>query len=282
MKSKFIHWFAIVLMLEIGLLHLMTAQGEFEEAAYMGYLFMGNFVAALLAAYGIYRKQLWGWVLGLFIAAASIAGYAWSRTQGMPGMVVEEWFTPYGIVAMAVEGVFVLLFILRLWKISYGELLPASAQQPLRFIQPLAGLFILVLISTFTYRWDTGVTQAFGYHVGSLDQVINTPATSFSELEEQYGVQVSLVATSMMNSIVDVRLKIIDPDKAHMLLQNQAALLVNQHSLVLAPHMHSHNGNRLKVGKVFIIFFPTQKVIHTGSEVSLVFGPERVEPVIVR
>ncbi len=126
------------------------------------------------------------------------------------------------------------------------------------------------------------VTQAFGYHVGSLDQVIDTPVTSFSELEEQYGVQVSLVATSMMNSIVDVRLKIIDPEKAHMLLQNQAALLVNQQSLVLAPHMHSHNGNRLKAGKVFIIFFPTQQVIHAGSEVSLVFGRERVEPVIVR
>jgi hypothetical protein len=282
MKSKFLQWFAIVITLEIGLLHLMTAQAEFEEVAYMGYLFVGNFVGALLAAYGIYRKQLWGWILGLFIAIGSIAGYAWSRTSGMPGMEVEEWFTPYGTVAMAVEFIFVLLFILRPWKIPDGELIPSTAQRPLRYILPVTGLLILGLISAFTFRWDTTVTQAFGYHVVSLDQVIDTPEISFSQLEEQYGMQVSLVAASMMNSIVDVRLKIIDPDKAHLLLQNQTALLVNQQSLVLAPHMHAHDGNRLKVGKVFIIFFPTQQVIHAGTEVSLVFGRARVEPVIVR
>ena len=282
MKLKFINWFAIVVTLEIGLLHLMTAQAEFEEAAYMGYLFVGNFLAALIAAYGIYRKQLWGWMLGLFIAAGSIAGYAWSRTQGMPGMKVEGWVTPFGIAAMSVEGVFILLFILRPWKIPSDELLPPATQQSLRYSQPVAGFIILVLISAFAYRWDVSMTPAFGYHVGSLEQVITTPVTSFSELEEQYGVQVSLVATSMMNSIVDVRLKIIDPEKAHLLLQNQTALLVDQESLVLAPHMHSHTGSRLKTGKVFIMFFPTQQVIHTGSEVSLIFGSERVEPVVVR
>ena len=27
-----------------GLVHLMTAQAEYEEAAYMGYLFVGNFL----------------------------------------------------------------------------------------------------------------------------------------------------------------------------------------------------------------------------------------------
>jgi hypothetical protein len=126
------------------------------------------------------------------------------------------------------------------------------------------------------------MTQLFGMHVVSLDQVNDTPVTSFSELEDQYGVQVSLVATSMMNSIVDVRLKIIDPEKAQSLLKNQAAFLVDDQSLVLSAHMHSHNITRLKEGKIFTIFFPTQEVIHTGSEVSLVFGPARVEPVVVR
>jgi hypothetical protein len=282
MKSKVITWLAIVLVLEIGLLHLMTAQGEYDEAAYMGYLFVLNFLGALLAAYGMYRRQLWGWLLGLFIAVGSIAGYAWSRTQGMPGMEVEEWFSPYGIVSMTVEGIFILLFLLRPWKIAADEELPSTAQRSLRYIQPVTGVLILVVISVFTLRWDTSVTQMFGTHVVSLDQVLNAPVTSLSELEEQNGVQVSLVATSMMDSIVDVRLKIIDPDKAHALLINQAALLVNDQSLILAPHMHSHTGTRLKEGKVFTIFFPTQQVIRTGSDVSLVFGSERVEPVVVR
>ena len=282
MKSKFIQWLAIVLILETGLLHLMTAQGEFEEAAYMGYLFVANFLGSLVAAYGIYRRQLWGWLLGLIIAIGSIAGYALSRTQGMPEMEVEEWLAPYGIVAMAVEGIFILLFIFRPWKIAADESLPSAIRQSLRYAQPLVGLVVLVLISVFTYRWDNRMTLAFGYHVVSLEQVIDLPATSLSKLEDQYGLQVSLVATSMMNSIVDVRLKIIDPEKAQLLLKNQAALLVNDQSLVLAPHMHSHTGTRLKAGKVFIVFFPTQRIIHTGSDVSLVFGNARIEPVVVR
>ena len=260
----------------------MTAQGEYEEAAYMGYLFVGNFAAALLAAYGIYRRQLWGWLLGLFVAIGSIAGYAWSRTQGMPGMEVEEWFTPYGVVAMAVEGVFILLFFLRPWNMRVDEAQPPTLRGAFFYLQPIAGLFILVFISTFTYRWDVSNTMAYGYHVVSLDQVKETPAITSTDLKDEYGVQVSLVATSMMNSIVDVRLKIIDPEKAQKLLMNQAALLVNEQSLVLAPHMHSHTGNRLKAGKVFIIFFPTQPQIYTGSEVSLIFGQQRLEPVFVK
>jgi hypothetical protein len=86
----------------------------------------------------------------------------------------------------------------------------------------------------------------------------------------------------MMGSIVDVRIKVIDTEKAHALLQNQAALLVNQQVLILAPHMHSHTGGRLKAGKIFTIFFPTEKIITAGSQVSLVFGPVRVEPVTVK
>ena len=81
---------------------------------------------------------------------------------------------------------------------------------------------------------------------------------------------------------MDVRLKIVDPVKAHALLQNQVALFADEQSLVLAPHMHSHTASRLKAGKIFVIFFPTQQVIHAGSEVSLVFGSVRVEPVAVR
>jgi hypothetical protein len=282
MKARIIQWLAILLVLETGLLHLMTAQGEYEEVAYMGYLFVGNFLLALIAAYGIYRQQLWGWLAGLFLAAGSIAGYIWSRTLGMPGMEVEEWLTPFGISALIVEGLFVLLFILRPWRFAETEQLTSYMGKSQTNLLSAIGVLMLVLVSIGTYRWDTSTTMAYGMHVVSLDQVMDNPEVSFSNLEEQYGVQVALVATSMMDSIVDVRLKIIDPDKAQELIKNQAALLVDQHTLVLAPHMHSLTGTRLKAGKVFIIFFPTQQVIRSGSLVSLVFGNYHTEPVLVR
>jgi len=283
MKSKILHWFAIVLILETGLIHIIMAQGEYEMAPYAGYLFAANFFGALVAAFGIYHRQVWGWALGFVISAGSIAAYIWSRTLGMPGMEshVMEWFTPYAVVSKLVEGVFVLLFLLRPWKIPANDL-PFSVDSRYRRTLPVLGLFLIASASTLTYRWDYVFTQAFGHHIGSLDQVCSTPAMTFAQLEEQYGVQVSLVANSMMGSIVDVRLRIVDPDKAHALLQNQAALLLNQEALVLAPHMHSHGTSRLKAGKEFIIFFPAQQIIHPGSNVSLVFGPVRVEPVVVR
>ena len=281
MKSRMLQALAIVIILEIGLVHYFTAQHEFEEAAVLGFLFIANFLGAIVAAYAIYRQKTWGWGLGLAIAVGSIAGYAWSRTLGMPGMDVEEWFTPYGIVAMMLEGAFIILVLFRPWKIPNGELQPSTSGR-LRYILPVAGLLVMISISALSYQWDAAVTQAYGYHVGSLEHVMDTPVTASVDLEKQYGVQVSLVATSMMDSIVDVRLKIIDPDKAHVFLQNQAALLVDQQALILAPHMHSHSSTRLKAGKVFIVFFPTQKIIHPGSEVSLVFGSVRLEPVIVQ
>ena len=281
MKSRLLQTLAIVIILEIGIIHYITAQHEFEEAAILGYLFIANFLGSILAAYGIYRQKKWGWGLGLAIAAGSIAGYTWSRTLGMPGMDMEEWFTPYGVVAMVLEGAFIVLFLFRPWKIS-DEVRRPSTSGRFRYILPAVGLLVIISISALSYQWDSSVTRAFGVHVASLDHVIDTPVTASVDLEKQYGVQVSLVATSMMGNIVDVRLKIIDPDKAQGFLQNQAALLVDQQALILAPHMHSHADSRLKAGKVFILFFPTQKIIHPGTEVSLVFGSVRIEPMIVQ
>jgi hypothetical protein len=281
MKSRLINWFAIALILGIGMLHIMTAQNEYDEIAYMGYLFAANFFGSLIAAFGIYHKQMWGWVLGALIAVGSIAGYAWSRTLGMPGMNVEEWGTPYGIVSITIELLFVIIFLTRPWKDQTENLLP-PVNSRLRYVLPVVALCIVAGISGGTYRWDYVVIQQYGHHVGSLGKVCNTPVTSLAELEDKYGVRIALVANSMMGNIVDVRLMVLDPSKAHALLDNQAALLFNQEALILAPHMHSHGGNRLKKDKVFTVFFPAQNIIHPGSSVSLVFGSVRVEPVIVR
>jgi len=281
MKSKTLQWLALILILEIGLLHIMTAQNQYDQAAYMGYLFAANFFGSLVAAFGIYYKQAWGWVIGAVIAASSIAGYVWSCTAGFPKLNVQEWSAPYGIASVIVEALFILVCLLRPWKIQSAEL-SYAVNSRLRYIWPVVSILMVVALSASTYRWDYETTLHLGHHVGSLGQVCNTPVTSIADLETKYGVQISLVANSMMGSIVDVRLKVIDPAKAHALLDNQAALLLNQDALILAPHMHSHGGNRLKIGKVFTIFFSAQKIIHPGSSVSLVFGGIRVAPVTVQ
>lgn len=199
----------------------------------------------------------------------------------MPGHNVEEWFSPYGIVSLSLESAFIFVVLIQPWKISAGDLRFAGNSK-IRYASRLVGLCILILISLLTYQWDVTVIRAYGHHIGSLDQVCRTEPTTYADLEKKYGIEVVQVGTSMLGGIVDVRLRIVDADKARALLQNQAALLVGQEALILATHMHSHAGSRLQVGKIFIVFFPTEQKIHPGSEVSLVFGPVRVEPMVVR
>jgi hypothetical protein len=48
---------------------LLTPQ-HFAETAYLGTLFLANFVGSALAAFGINRGLRWGWALGALVAGA--------------------------------------------------------------------------------------------------------------------------------------------------------------------------------------------------------------------
>ena len=53
-----------------GLIHLLLTPQHFTETAYLGTLFLANFVGSILAAFGIYRGLRWGWALGALFAGA--------------------------------------------------------------------------------------------------------------------------------------------------------------------------------------------------------------------
>lgn len=102
----------ITLILVVGLIHLIDAPEDLEEGSYLGYLFVANFLGALVASIGIYRGNRWGWVLGLLIAGGAFAGYVVSRTAGLPGLgVEEEWLEPLGVLSLVVEPLFVGVFL---------------------------------------------------------------------------------------------------------------------------------------------------------------------------
>ena len=282
MKSKILHWLAILLILQTGLFQYLTAQSQYDKAAYLGYIAFANFAGTLISAFLIHRRKKIGWWLGFFIATESIVSFVLTRTVALPGMAVEPWLYPYGIVGSAIDGLFIITFLFaQPWKSNLLNEEPASTTRT-SYLLPLSGLLLIFAMGYGSYRWDAYAAEV-GYHVhvGSLAAVCSTPLTSFDELEQQYGMKISLVAITAMDSIVDVRLKVVDPDKAQALLKNQAAILVNQQVLILAPHLHTHW--KLRQGKLHVMFFPTQNnTVHSGSEISLVFGGVRVEPVIVR
>lgn len=125
MNGKNLKWFGIILIIVTGIVHFIEAPEYFDDAAYMGALFVLNGIGSIAAAYGIYKNQKWGWMLGLLIAGGSILGYIVSRTIGMPGVAVKEWADAIGILSLAVEGLFVLL-ALRSLNFAVKSRLPAQ------------------------------------------------------------------------------------------------------------------------------------------------------------
>jgi hypothetical protein len=98
----------ISLILIVGLIHLIDSPEDLEEGSYQGFLFLANFLGAIMAAVGIYRGDRWGWVLGFLVAGGAFVGYVISRTVGLPGLPVEtEWLEPLGVLSLIVEGLFV-------------------------------------------------------------------------------------------------------------------------------------------------------------------------------
>ncbi len=279
MKLKIVRGLAIFLVIEIGLVHYFSSQHEFEEAWILGYLFVANFFGALVAAYAIYRRKTWGWGLGLFIALGSLIGYIWSRTIGLPLLPAEEWLYPWGVTSVIAEVLFCLLTPLHFWwsRQPEAEATPALRKHSLRYVAPLLGLVGLVLINFSTYRLDSLYPELDHEHVFFLWQVRLQPEISRQTLEDEYGMQLSLAAVSAMNSIVDVRMKITDPEKAEKLLEDEHFALLIGDTLIPAPHVSRH----MFANKTIIVMFPNrQHIVQNGTPVSLVFENLRVEPIL--
>jgi len=110
-QGKLLTWMGIVLIALEGLIHLLDAPDSFEDATYKGLLFVAIVLGAAVASVGLYRGNRWGWSFGALIAGSALVGYVISRTTGLPGLPVEEWLEPLGILSLLVEGLFVGLYL---------------------------------------------------------------------------------------------------------------------------------------------------------------------------
>ena len=179
--SKYLRWIAFYIIIENGLLYFVRAQTQYDKAAYLGYLATGSFVLSFLAALFIYKKFFIGWVIGLVTSIGSIAGYVLTRTVALPGLAIEPWNYPYGILSSAVSALFILLFLIsHPWKSSNTDVVAGLQQRSfLKRLLPLTGLILVGVVSLGAYQWDRYAFEA-GYHVhvGSLGAVCRTPLTS--------------------------------------------------------------------------------------------------------
>ena len=123
---KYSVWIGIALILATGIIHVSMFPDEYEEAPYLGVMFFGAFLSSIIAAIGIYRKQpLWGWGIGALMALGSFLGYILSRTVGLPISGIEPWGPAIGYLSLAVEMLFLVLFIrMPEFKQLIGKVIP--------------------------------------------------------------------------------------------------------------------------------------------------------------
>jgi hypothetical protein len=99
------------LILVAGLIHLFLTPEHFREAPYLGLLFVADFAGSAVAAFGIYRRHRWGWMLGALVAIGAFVSYIVAGTVGFPSVERGHFLEPIGVFTKTVEVLFLMLCV---------------------------------------------------------------------------------------------------------------------------------------------------------------------------
>jgi len=154
-----------------------------------------------------------------------------------------------------------------------------------KYLIPAVVLVVVGLVGFFAYR---GLNTRQAASVPPSTALISEHTLiSQSTLEEQYGLRVSLIAVTAAGGLVDLRLKILDAEKARHLLRGSTdfpALVVDGIAAVLTASGDSQ-AQDLKLedgGNVFVLFPNTQNAVKAGTPVGIVFGRIWLEPIMAK
>lgn len=114
--------------------------------------------------------------------------------------------------------------------------------------------------------------------------VVNRPVISQVVLAEKYGLRVNLLAVTAAGGMVDLRLKILDGEKAKLLLQEKAnfpQLLAGSPSVHLtsSSDFTSQDIQYEKDGVILLIYPNSGNAVKSGSAVTVLFGGTALEPI---
>jgi hypothetical protein len=147
-----------------------------------------------------------------------------------------------------------------------------------KYIPVLSLLVIIVAIGLYAY--GKNVYKAFQSPSVPTQAVASI---SQSTLEQTYGLRVNLVAVTAAGGLVDVRLKIVNGNKAKTLLGDQKnfpSLLTDNGTILRASkdfteqEIKFENDNNL-----FIMFSNPQNLVKPGSPITILFGDTALEPI---
>jgi hypothetical protein len=111
----------------------------------------------------------------------------------------------------------------------------------------------------------------------ALAQTISAPV-----LEQEYGLRVTLIGVTAAGGMVDLRLQVLDAEKARPLLTDPArlpSLIVPGDDVTLSNPGSADPDLPVEDGRVFFVLFPNSgSAVKPGTSVIVAFGDLRLEP----
>ena len=107
---------------------------------------------------------------------------------------------------------------------------------------------------------------------------------SQNELESRYGLHVNLVAVTAAGGLVDVRMKLVDAEKAKLLLSDKTnfpSLWIEdkQASMTLSDEVISQEVTFANNASLYLMFPNAGSAVQRGTDVTIRFGVIALEPI---
>ena len=156
-----------------------------------------------------------------------------------------------------------------------------------RSVQPISsGLLFNAILLIILLGWGLYATNIFKA-LWSSRTVQGVTTVSQATLEKTHGLRPTLIAVTAAGGMVDVRLRIVDVEKARSLLQdkkNFPTLLVKGSNTILnvSEETKSQEIKFEPDGNLFLLFPNSGGTVKHGTSVTLVFGNTALEPIQVK
>jgi hypothetical protein len=142
---------------------------------------------------------------------------------------------------------------------------------------PIIAIVLVALIAAGILGYN-----AFRASQTAASQAQTIPITQ-STLEENYGLRVQLLAVTAAGGLVDLRLQIVDADKAKAFLQDSAnfpALRVGEGVVLRTSEDVAKQEIQFENGKSIFVLYPNSaNTLKPGDPVNIVFGDRQVEAI---
>jgi|GEM_PF-1454357 len=279
---------AVVAITLAGLIHLAIAPSHWEHAPAHGLFFvLSAWIEVAWAVAFLCRPSRKLTIVGLVIPIGLIVLWGLSTVLPAPYGLEPEEIDAWGVVCKLTEAIGAVALakvVFQDYLVSLGR---SVAWQALLGI--IVASFALSILGYGLARASEplfpALTEAEGGHIHTLDAWAEAEPVSASVLAERSGIHVTRIGVTAMGSAIDVRFKVLNPDKATTMMEDHELmplLVVEDKGTVLSAPDHGMIP-RYREGLIYYMFYPNQQnVVESGTALSVVIGENRLDHVIVQ